>query len=115
MRTTAPCARSTEAADDFKFNGAFRLEPHTAQRLTDTNTRRIFDEDHDAFREVCRSFFANEVAPYHDQWEEDGQISRECWLKAGELGMLGVMTPEEYGGLGLDCKYAAVVWEEQRS
>merc|ERR1719506_2310768 len=27
--------------------------------------------------------------------------------------MLGVMTPEEYGGLGLDCKYSAVVWEEQ--
>jgi alkylation response protein AidB-like acyl-CoA dehydrogenase len=53
------------------------------------------------------------VLPYHDQWEKDGQVSKECWLKAGELGMLGVMTPEEYGGMGLDCKYSAVVWEEQ--
>ena len=65
------------------------------------------------FRETCRQFFEQEVVPHHDQWEEDGQISRECWLRAGELGMLGVMTPEEYGGLGLDCKYSAIVWEEQ--
>jgi len=90
-----------------------RVEPHTAERLTSTNTRRIFDADHDMFRETCRTFFETEVMPHHDQWEKDGQVSRECWLKAGELGMLGVMTPEKYGGLGLDVKYAAVVWEEQ--
>jgi len=106
-------AFSTAEVPEDDGAAAFRLEPHSAARLTDTNTRRIFNEDHDAFREVARSFFENEVAPYHDQWEEDGQISRECWLKAGELGMLGVMTPEKYGGLGLDCRYAAVVWEEQ--
>ena len=39
------------------------------------------------------------VVPFHSQWEEDGQISRECWLKAGKLGLLGTATSEEYGGI----------------
>jgi long-chain-acyl-CoA dehydrogenase len=65
------------------------------------------------FRESARRFFDDEVKPHHDQWEEVGQVSRECWTKAGELGLLATTVPEEYGGLGADCKYAAVVWEEQ--
>jgi alkylation response protein AidB-like acyl-CoA dehydrogenase len=48
-----------------------------------------------------------------DQWEEDGQISREAWLKAGEYGLLGVLTPEKYGGVEADILYSAIVWEEQ--
>ena len=112
-RSVFPPAISTTALFHASSASQFRLEPHSSDRLTATNTRRIFDEDHDMFRETCRQFFEQEVMPHHDQWEEDGQISRECWLRAGELGMLGVMTPEEYGGLGLDCKYSAIVWEEQ--
>ena len=111
LRPSARFARTFHATTSSACDA--RAEPHTAERLTSTNTRRIFDADHDMFRETCRTFFETEVMPYHDQWEKDGQVSRECWLKAGELGMLGVMTPEKYGGLGLDVKYAAVVWEEQ--
>ena len=48
-----------------------------------------------------------------DEWEKAGMVSRDCWLKAGELGLLGCTTAEKYGGAGADCKYAAVVWEEQ--
>jgi len=40
-------------------------------------------------------------------------VPRELWTKAGELGLLSTMVPEEYGGLGLDCRYAAIMWEEQ--
>lgn len=40
-------------------------------------------------------------------------VSRDCWLKAGELGLLGCTTSDKYGGSGADAKYAAVVWEEQ--
>ena len=112
-RSLFPPAVSAAAPFHASSAAQSRLEPHSSDRLTATNTRRIFDEDHDMFRETCRQFFEQEVVPHHDQWEEDGQISRECWLRAGELGMLGVMTPEEYGGLGLDCKYSAIVWEEQ--
>lgn len=40
-------------------------------------------------------------------------MPRELWTRAGELGLLSNMVPEKYGGLGLDCKYPAIVWEEQ--
>ena len=90
-----------------------RLEPAQAGSLLDIGTRAIFDSDHDMFRETARSFFENDVKPFHGEWEEAGEVPRELWTKAGELGLLANMTPEEYGGLGLDCKYPAIVWEEQ--
>lgn len=79
----------------------------------DVGIREIFDSDHDMFRESARSFFENEVKPFHGEWEEAGEVPRELWTKAGELGLLANMTPEKYGGLELDCKYPAIVWEEQ--
>lgn len=90
-----------------------RLEPQQANKLTDIGIRKIFEHEHDMYRETCRKFYDEEVKPYHDQWEEDGNVSREVWKKAGEQGMLCVSAPEKYGGLELDCLYAAVHWEEQ--
>ena len=40
-------------------------------------------EEHDMIKETCRQFVEREIAPYHAQWEEDGQVSREVWSKAG--------------------------------
>jgi len=80
----------------------------------DIGARRIFNEEHDAFRETCRQFYAEEVTPeLHREWEKAGHVPRELWKKAGEIGMLGVNTPEEYGGLGVDIMFAAITWEEQ--
>jgi alkylation response protein AidB-like acyl-CoA dehydrogenase len=75
--------------------------------------RDIFDDDHRAFRELARTFAEREVAPYHEQWEEDGQVSREVWLAAGKAGLLGMDVPEQYGGGGVeDFRYNAIVSEE---
>ena len=38
--------------------------------------------------------------PFHDQWEQDGQVDREVWRKAGEAGLLCFDVDEEYGGAG---------------
>ncbi|KAM6945460.1 long-chain specific acyl-CoA dehydrogenase, mitochondrial [Aplochiton taeniatus] len=92
---------------------SFRPEPSSARTLLDYGTRRIFTEDHDMFRQSVRRFFNEEVVPYHKEWEKAGQVSRELWEKAGEQGLLGVLTPEEHGGIGGDLLSAAVVWEEQ--
>lgn len=116
--------RSTELVPRRLVNGNFfrancfstddkRPEPASCPSLLQIGTRRIFDSDQDMFRESARSFFETKVAPFHDQWERDGQISRECWLQAGELGLLGVTTPAEYGGSGASALEAAIVWEEQ--
>merc|ERR1712159_249061 len=91
----------------------FRMEPAMADNLMEIGTRRIFDEDHDAFREMVRKWIANEVVPHHSKWEETGIVPREIWESAGENGLLGCQTPDEFGGIGADRLYAAIVWEEQ--
>lgn len=95
------------------FSDILRPEPCQSGKLTDIGTRRIFDPEHDMFRETARRFFQEEVLPYHDKWEEAGQVDRECWLKAGEAGLLGVAIPAEKGGIGGDWLSAAIVHEEQ--
>lgn len=74
--------------------------------------RTLFDADLDGFRDSVRKFLEQEAAPYHEQWEKDGQVSRELWQKAGELGFLCPTMPEECGGVGADFRYSAVVMEE---
>ncbi|BAT61391.1 acyl-CoA dehydrogenase [Variibacter gotjawalensis] len=74
--------------------------------------RQAFTEEHDMFRATVRKFVEREVAPYHAQWEKDGQVSREVWLKAGETGILCTAIPEEYGGGGGDFRHVAIVSEE---
>lgn len=74
--------------------------------------RRLFREEHEMFRSTVRKFIEKEIAPFHKQWEEDGIVPRELWLKAGEAGMLCCTIPEEYGGLGLDYLFDVVVFEE---
>ena len=74
--------------------------------------RTIFEEDHGIFRDSVRRFVDAEIMPHHEQWEKDGQISREAWLKAGEQGLLCASMPEEYGGAGADRLYSIIVMEE---
>ncbi|SFQ23434.1 acyl-CoA dehydrogenase family protein [Pseudomonas borbori] len=74
--------------------------------------RNLFEKEHDMFRETVRKFIDKEIAPFHQQWEVDGIVPRELWLKAGEAGMLCCTIPEEYGGLGLDYLFDVVVFEE---
>ncbi len=74
--------------------------------------RFAYNEDHEAFRQTVRSFLAKEGVPHSDQWEKDRLVPKSFWQKAGEVGMLCPTVPEEYGGLGLDFGYNAIVDEE---
>ncbi|WP_420644791.1 acyl-CoA dehydrogenase family protein [Candidatus Leptofilum sp.] len=75
--------------------------------------RTIFDDEHNMFRDAVRRFVENEIVPYHEQWEHDGIVPRDVWLKAGELGFLCMDAPEAYGGLEIeDYRYNAIVVEE---
>lgn len=73
---------------------------------------RPFRDDHEMFRDTVRKFIADEILPHHDQWERDHRVSREAWLKAGEMGLLLCAAPEAYGGLGGDFGHSAVIIEE---
>ena len=74
--------------------------------------RNLYDSDHDMFRDSVRKFLETEAVPHHEQWEKDGMVSDEIWLKAGEQGFLCPTVPEEYGGVGVDFRYNCIVNEE---
>jgi acyl-CoA dehydrogenase len=74
--------------------------------------RTLFREEHNIFRESVRHFVEREIVPFHTQWEKDGIVPRELWLKAGAEGLLCCTVPEQYGGLGLDYLFDVIVFEE---
>ena len=74
--------------------------------------RTVFTDEHEQFRDTVRKFLENEAAPFHAQWEKDGQVDRGLWKKAGEMGFLCPQIPEAYGGLELDFGYNAIIDEE---
>ena len=73
--------------------------------------RDIYDADHEYFRDMVIRFMETEVKPYHAQWERDGQVSRQVWKQAGELGLLCPTVSETYGGAGTDFRYNCIVVE----
>jgi long-chain-acyl-CoA dehydrogenase len=70
-------------------------------------------EDLDQFRELAQTFLAKEVAPNHERWAKQQHVDRELWRKAGEVGLLCLSIPEEYGGGGGSFAHEAVLLEEQ--
>ncbi len=74
--------------------------------------RTLFDSDHEAFRDSFARFLQKEVAPFYEQWEDQGYVDRELWRKAGENGFLCMSIPEQYGGAGADKLYSVVQMEE---
>ena len=74
--------------------------------------RTNYSDEHELYRDAVRRFIAAEVTPHHRQWEEDGKVSRDVWLKAGAAGFLCSNAPEEFGGAGADFKYNSVFTEE---
>ncbi len=75
--------------------------------------RSIYDEDHQAFRDVIRGFIASEVVPRQAEWEHAGLVPRQLFRDLGALGAMGFGIPEQYGGPGeVSFRYHAVVLEE---
>ena len=75
--------------------------------------RTIYTDDHESFRESCAAFLAKKVTPHVEQYIEEKSLPRDFWLQAGELGLLGLEIPEEFGGSGAeDFRFNAVFAEE---
>jgi len=75
--------------------------------------RELFTADHEAFRQLARDFIEQEVVPNYPAWEKAGRMPRAAFERMGELGMLGMAIPEEYGGAGVvDYRYNVVLQEE---
>ena len=74
---------------------------------------KLYNAEHEAFRDTARRFFETEMAPHQEKFSEQQHIDRNLWNKAGELGLLCATMPEQYGGSGVDRLYSAILMEEQ--
>ena len=68
--------------------------------------------DHEVFRKVVRDFAESEVAPHVAKWDREHYFPVELIPKMGELGLFGLVVPEEYGGAGADFTSLCVAIEE---
>lgn len=68
----------------------------------DTGPDQYFTPEHVAFRQTMRAFVDREIRPHIEAWEETERLPRELYRKAGDVGFLGLIYPEEYGGSGAD-------------
>jgi len=68
--------------------------------------------DHEQFRKVVREFAASEVAPHVAEWDREHYFPTELVTKMGDLGLFGLVVPEEYGGSGADFTSLCVAIEE---
>lgn len=74
--------------------------------------RSWMDEDLELFRDNVVRFIETEMVPHDEEARKTGNVGHAIWRKAGELGLLGVDVPEEYGGAGGDFRHEAIIHEE---
>ncbi len=70
------------------------------------------NEEQRMLQEMVREFVRNELEPKAAEFDERSEFPAEIVQKMGELGLLGVPFPEEYGGAGMDTLSLAVAIEE---
>ena len=85
--------------------------------VSDTSPEEVFtpealSDEHRLIEQTAAEFVTNEVAPALPAMEKkDWSVARRLVVRAGELGLIGVDTPEEFGGVGLDKAASIVVGE----
>jgi alkylation response protein AidB-like acyl-CoA dehydrogenase len=70
------------------------------------------DDEQAEIRDMVRRFAEQEMAPYAEMWDEQHHFPREAYQRIGELGLMGMTTPEAYGGTALSRLSAAIAYEE---
>lgn len=69
-------------------------------------------QEHEEIRRTLQRFIAQEINPYVDEWEQAEIFpAHRLFKKMGDLGLLGLTKPVEFGGMGLDLSYGAVLAE----
>jgi acyl-CoA dehydrogenase len=70
------------------------------------------DEDLKLFRENVARFIETEMVPHDAKWRKQHHVDRDIWRKAGEMGLLCLDLPAEYGCGGGDFRHEVVLYEE---
>jgi acyl-CoA dehydrogenase len=75
--------------------------------------RGLFTQEQEDFRLLIREFIEKEVVPHYADWEMLGHVPREFFKTLGDIGVMGMAIPEEFGGSGnTDYRYNVILQEE---
>lgn len=69
-------------------------------------------DDQQAFVDTAKAFAEKELAPFAAEWDENSHFPVEVFKKAGEMGFMGMYTPEEAGGFGMSRLDSALIFEQ---
>jgi len=69
-------------------------------------------DDQQAFVDTARAFAEKELAPNAAMWDEEAHFPVEVFKKAGEMGFMGMYTPEDAGGFGMSRLDSALIFEQ---
>lgn len=69
-------------------------------------------EEQIMIRDMARDFAQNELAPHGEQWDQDGWVDDAVIAQMGQLGLMGMTVPEEWGGANVDYVAYALAVEE---
>ncbi len=82
--------------------------------MSKESIQQFVTEEHEMFRQSVNDFAVKYIVPNIAKWEKEGEVSRELFKQAAELGALGINIDSKYGGLGLDAMYN-MIWVEELS
>ena len=116
-RACSRCTRGSGGAPSGSGTGIDSLGwggVRTLYRSFDRLARMDFDftPEEDAFRAVVRAFAREEIAPHAAEWDQTGEFPTEIVPKMGELGLFGLLVPEDLGGSAASFTTFCVAVEE---
>lgn len=97
------------------FKQATRIISATASKRNQANLNDgtlFLSEEHQMLKKMCWDFAENELKPYAAEWDKTHHYPKDAVKKMGDLGLMGMIAPEEYGGTGMDYLAYAVAMEE---
>src|SRR5580658_7017128 len=110
---SARCASTARnAASRPCASAAAKPPPWRSNSIDSPSHGMILTQEQEMIRDAVRDFARNRLAPFAGEWDRNGHFPKEALAGLAELGVFGVVVPEQWGGAGLNTLSLALAIEE---